>query len=94
MGRFGDILACKCRLAIALSSSFSKKSDRPFGICHKVRSPFLAFSQPKAIDLLELVKKCDRPFGISQKGRSPFLAFSQPSAIALLEFVNKCDRSF
>ncbi|MEG4842705.1 hypothetical protein, partial [Microcoleus sp. B9-D4] len=35
-------------LAIALSSSFSNKSDRPFGISQKVRSPFTPFSQPKA----------------------------------------------
>ncbi|MEG4305230.1 hypothetical protein QUB16_21330 [Microcoleus sp. D3_18a_C4] len=62
MGRFCDILACKCRLAIALSSSFSKKCDRPFGICQQVRSPFLAFSQPKAIALLEFVNKGDRSF--------------------------------
>lgn len=53
MGRFCDILACKRRLAISLSSSFSRKSDRPFGISHKVRSPFTPFSQPRAIALPE-----------------------------------------
>ncbi|MEG5008577.1 hypothetical protein QUB17_33855, partial [Microcoleus sp. B5-C4] len=49
-------------LAIALSSSFSKKCDRPFGICHKVRSPLIPLSQTRSIALLEFVNKCDRSF--------------------------------
>ncbi|WP_150111628.1 hypothetical protein [Oscillatoria nigro-viridis] len=62
MARFCEILACKRRLAIALYPFLSKNCDRPFGISHKVRSPFLAFSQPKAIALLEFVNKGDRSF--------------------------------
>ena len=52
MGRFREILACKRRLAIALSCFFSTKGDRPFGICQQVRSPLWNKSK-RAIDLFK-----------------------------------------